>query len=41
VINFTELAKTLSNGRIVSVIPLTFGRARVCIGDGTGYDDGW
>jgi hypothetical protein len=34
--------RTIEDGRIVSVIPLTFARARVCIGrDMTGYDNGW
>lgn len=34
--------KTLPDGRVVDIIPLTFGRARINIGDGRyTYDDGW
>lgn len=34
--------KTMPDGRIAEVIELTFGRARITIGDGaTYYDDGW
>lgn len=34
--------KTLPDGQVVSVDPLTFGRARINIGDGhTFYEDGW
>lgn len=38
------LRRTLPGGREISVIPLTFNRARVCIGlssDPTGNLDGW
>jgi len=33
----------LPDGRVVEVIPLTFGRARLCIGPkgSLGYDDAW
>lgn len=35
-------SKALPDGRVFSVIPLTFGRARVTIGNGkTFYDDLW
>ena len=34
--------KILPDGRVVAVISLTYGRARVTIGRGfLGYDDGW
>jgi hypothetical protein len=34
--------KTLADGRIITVVPLTFGRARLCIGrDEYTYEDGW
>ncbi len=35
--------RVLDDGRILTVVPLTFGRARLAIGPaGTGtYDDGW
>jgi hypothetical protein len=34
--------KTLPDGRIITVVPLTFGRARLCIGfDEDTYEDGW
>jgi len=39
---FTYATKTLPNGRVISVDPLTFGRARINIGDGFSfYEDGW
>lgn len=35
-------SKTLPDGRVVSVDPITFGRARIHIGDGrTSYDGVW
>lgn len=34
--------RTLPDGRILIVNPLTFGRARLTVGrDYLGYDDGW
>jgi hypothetical protein len=34
--------RTLPDGRLLSVVPLTFGRARVTIGfDQATYEDGW
>ena len=34
--------KTLDDGRLVTVVPLTYGRARITIGhDYYTYDDGW
>jgi len=33
--------RDLSGGRYVAVIPLTFGRARLIVGKGMTYDDGW
>jgi hypothetical protein len=32
-----------ADGRRISLVPLTFGRLRICIGprDGWTYDDGW
>ncbi len=35
--------RDLLDGRQLEVIPLTFGRARLCIGpgDGISYEDGW
>lgn len=36
--------RVLPDGRFVEVIPLTFGRARLCLGqahDTLGYSDGW
>lgn len=39
---FTYAEKALDDGRVVSVDPLTFGRARLNIGDGFSfYEDGW
>jgi hypothetical protein len=35
------MKRTLKDGRIVEIIPLTFGRARIIIGDGYMADDGW
>lgn len=38
----SEWTRTLPDGRTISLIPLTFGRARLVIGRGTEtYDDGW
>lgn len=35
-------AKVLADGRIVTVVPLTFGRARLCVGrNWATYDDGF
>jgi hypothetical protein len=40
--NLYLVRKQLSDGRVVEVIPLTFFRARIVIGDGVfSYDDGW
>lgn len=34
--------RTLSDGRIVAIVPLTFSRARITIGlDEMTYEDGW
>lgn len=33
--------KPLPDGRILEVIPLTFGRARIIVGDGCFVEDGW
>lgn len=34
--------KKLPDGRVVDIQPLTFGRARINIGDGVfSYDEGW
>lgn len=34
--------RTLPDGRILAVLPLTYGRARLTIGRGEAtYDDGW
>lgn len=33
--------RRLPDGRLLAVIPLTFGRARLGIGDDTGFDDLW
>lgn len=34
--------KTLPDGRIVAIIPLTYSRARITIGrDESTYEDGW
>jgi hypothetical protein len=43
------MAFVLPDNRVLSIIPLTFGRARLCIAnprydgtpDTTGYSDGW
>ncbi len=35
-------SRVLPDGRLLTVAPLTFGRARLTIGYGTSfYDDGW
>jgi hypothetical protein len=36
-----EFKKTLANGQIVEIMPLTFGRARIIIGDGYNVENGW
>lgn len=33
--------KTLPDGRIISVEPMTYGKGRVTIGDTTTIDDSW
>jgi len=35
--------RILPDGRLLQVIPLTFGRARLCVGpaDSMTYDDNW
>jgi hypothetical protein len=33
--------KILPDGRIAEVIELTFGRARIIVGDGVTVDDSW
>lgn len=34
--------KKTHNGRVIEIIPLTFDRARIVVGDGyLSYDDGW
>lgn len=38
---FTYADKRLDDGREITVVPLTFGRARLTIGSGMFYDDGW
>lgn len=39
------MRKTLADGRIAEIIPLTFGRARIIVAQpewaGFCYDDGW
>jgi hypothetical protein len=35
------MQRTLQDGRVVEVIPLTFGRARIIIGDGSYVYNGW
>jgi hypothetical protein len=37
----TYFSKTLPDGRQVDVVPLTFGRARITVGDGYLVNDGW
>lgn len=37
-------AKRLPGDRVLALMPLTFGRGRLCVGrldDQTGYDEGW
>lgn len=37
-------SRTMPDGRIADVIPLTYGRARLCVGrepERFGYDDVW
>lgn len=40
---FVYARRSLADGRVAEVIPLTFGRARRCIGpaDRPFYEDGW
>jgi hypothetical protein len=33
--------RVLPDGRVLDVYPLTGGRGRLGVGDGTGYDDEW
>lgn len=34
--------KTLADGQIVAIVPLTYGRARITVGrDEITYEDGW
>lgn len=33
--------KRLADGRLCQVIPLTLGRARICVGNEMFYDDSW
>ena len=35
------LVKDLPDGRRLEVVPLTYGRARIIIGDGYFVDDSW
>jgi len=37
----TLYKKIMPDGRIAEVVELTFGRARIIIGDGAVVDDGW
>jgi hypothetical protein len=41
--SFDRYARDLGDGREATIVPLTFGRARICIGPkgGPTYDDGW
>jgi hypothetical protein len=39
---FTYHKKTLADGRVAEVVPLTYGRARLCVIDGIGsYSHGY
>ena len=38
---FEGWKKVLADGRIVEVVALTYGRARIVLGDGRLYDNGW
>lgn len=35
------LIGTMNDGRMVEVMPLTYGRARIIVGDGRFVDDAW
>jgi hypothetical protein len=35
------MKKLLKDGRQVEIMPLTFGRVRIIVGDGVFVDDGW
>lgn len=35
------MKKNAPDGREIEIVPLTFGRARIIIGDGYNVDDGW
>lgn len=39
------MTRVLEDGRVIDVVPLTFGRARLiispCIDDSCGWTDGW
>jgi len=40
----STLTRILADGRVLDVLPLTFGRARLCVSADVhtlGYDDGW
>ncbi len=40
--NWWIARRTLPDGRLLFVVPLTFGRARLTVGrDESTYDDGW
>lgn len=41
--NYEIAQRIMPDGRVASVVPLTFGRARIVIGpsDLAVYDDGW
>jgi hypothetical protein len=41
VINDELYSRDLPDGRTVSVVSLTYGRARICLGHGSFYDDGY
>jgi len=34
-------ARRLADGRVLAVVPLSYGRARIVIGEGMFVDDGW
>jgi len=40
-IPLTYYTKTLEDDTLVEVVPLTFGRARILIGDGYSVRDSW
>lgn len=40
--DFSAYVKKTDDGEVVEIVPLTFGRARITIGDGTTYvRDSW